>query len=445
MLANTIELIERYSTSLIVSDMRAKHPQEDSKNTRFCGRSLHISPHGNPMAAKGIGLLQRRWYPLTVFVAFFICFFVLYSHSQRQTSGFIYWFDDWVFYADSSGSYNHMKEISFDGNMWRHPLYPLIVSPLVSGIKAVFGLGNRQAAKEVIALLAALNVVLFFTLGHHCFKEKISVLVFTALYGVLFSNLVFFSIPETYSLANAGILVFFLLVVRFHADITEKRAIILGFASGVGALANPPLGLLLFSVYVLCLRRLSWRQSLQRCLWATLVALLVYLGANFLLFGLDYIENSQKLASKWATIGNFFEPANWLNVGVSFFVYAIISPLDELERSIGLKDFSGYFQSPLKILIFAVFIFYLGFAIIRLAQRGADRVVLTAAVWLGVLSIFHLYFNPREALLYSCQGLGPLMLILGRVFSDITWKWKTLALGVFSMGLGYVNFKCLMG
>lgn len=425
--------------------MHAKHRQDDSKKTRFGVNSLRFSPHGNRIAAKGIVFLQRHWYPLTVFVAFFICFFVLYSYSQRQTSWFIFWFDDWVFYADSSGSYDHMKEISFDGNMWRHPLYPLIVSPLVSVIKAVFGFGNREAAKVVVALLAALNVALFFILFHYSFKEKIAELVFTCLYGVLFSNLVFFSIPETYSFANVGILVFFILIIRFRVDITKKRAIILGVASGLGALANPPLGLLLFSLYVLCLRRLAWRQSLQRCLWATLVALLVYFGTNFLLFGLNYIEKSQKLANKWATIGNFFEPTNWLNVGVSFFVYAVISPLDELERSIGLKDFSGYFQSPARTLIFTVFILYLVFTIIRLARRGVGDLVLTAAAWLGVLSVFHLYFNPREALLYSSQALGPFMLILGRVFVDISWKWKGLVLGIFSIGLGYINFKCLMG
>ena len=425
--------------------MHAKHLQDNSTKTRFGDHSLRFSSHGNSIAVKGFLFLQRHWYHLTVFVAFFICFFVLYSYTQRQTSWFIYWFDDWVFYADSSGSYDHMKDISFDGNMWRHPLYPLIVSPLVSGIKAIFGIGNRQAAKEVVALLAALNVALFFTLFQSCFKEKIAGLVFTILYGLLFSNLVFFSIPETYSLANLGILVFFILVIRFRFDITKKRAMILGVASGVGALTNPPLGLLLFSLYALCLRRLAWIQNLQRCLWATLMALLVYLGANFFLFGLDYIEKSQKLANKWANIANIFEPMNWLKVGVSFFVYAVISPLDELERSIGLKDFSGYFQSPARSLVFAIFILYLLFTVIQLARRGVDDLVITAAAWLGVLSVFHLYFNPREALLYSCQALGPFMLILGRVFADISWKWKGLVIGIFSIGLGYVNFKCFMG
>lgn len=397
------------------------------------------------MAAKGSDFLQRHRYALSLSAALFICFFGMYLYTQRQTSWLIYWFDDWVFYADSSGSYDHMKEISFDGNMWRHPLYPLIVSPLVSGIKAVFGFGSRQAAKVVVALLAALNVALFFTLCHDCFKEKMTALVFTCLYGVMFSNLVFFSIPETYSLANLCILVFFLLVIRFHGDITKQRAVILGLTAGVGALANPPLGLLLFSLYILCRRRLAWIQGLQRCLWATLTALLVYLGANFLLFGLEYIEKSQKLANKWAAFGNFFNPVNWLNVGVSFFIYAVLSPLDELKRSIGLDDFSGYFQTPVKVLILGVFIGFLLFAILRLARRGGGDVVLAAAAWLGVLSIFHLYFNPREALLYSCQALGPLTLILGKVFADLSWKWKGSAAGIFTIGLGYVNFKCFMG
>ncbi|UCD78968.1 MAG: hypothetical protein JSW26_26790 [Desulfobacterales bacterium] len=425
--------------------MQPKHQPADSKKTRFADHGWRSLLLVHAVAATVGAFLRRCRYPLTLAVAFFICFFLMYTYSQRQTSWIIYWFDDWVFYADASGSYDHMKEISFDGNMWRHPLYPLIVSPLVSGIKAVFGFGNRQAAKVVVALLASLNGALFFTLLHCCFRGKITAIVFACLYGVLFSNLVFFSIPETYSLANLGILVFFLLIIRYRFDITKKRAVILGIASGVGALANPPLGLLLFSVYALCLRRLTWIHSLHRCLWATLTALLVYLGANFLLFGLDYFEKSQKLANKWATMANFFEPANWLNVAVSFFVYAVISPLDELERSIGLKDFSGYFQSPLRTLVFAIFMVFLVFAIFRLARRGVGDIVLTAAAWLAVLSIFHLYFNPREALLYSCQAMGPFMLILGRVFADISWKWKGLAAGIFTIGLGYVNFKCFMG
>jgi hypothetical protein len=378
-------------------------------------------------------------------VTLFISFFLLYSYGQRQTSGFIYWFDDWIFYADGSGTYSHMKEFSFRGNMWRHPLYPVIVYPLVTVIKAVFGLGARQAAKILIALIAALNVSLFFLLFRSCLREKTTVLVFTCLYGFLFSNLVFFSIPETYSLANIGILVFFLLIIRFHANLSTGRVVILGFASGVGALLNPPLGLLIFSVYLLCIRKFTVHDSLRLSLWATLAALLVYLVTNALLFGFEYIENSRKLASKWASFSNYFHSSNWLNVGASFFLYSVISPLEELERSIGLKHMSGYFHSPVRALLFLGLVFYLGYAFYQLMRRGTDEIILIAAVWLTVFSVFHVYFNPREALLYSCQALAPFMLILARVFADIRWNWKPLPLGLFSLGLAYVNLKCLQG
>ena len=330
--------------------MHAKHQSSRPKKPRSGGHNFRLAPDFNQTAAKGSAFLQRHRYGLSASAVLFICFFVMYIYTQHQTSWFIYWFDDWVFYADSSGSYDHMKGISFDGNMWRHPIYPLVVVPIVSGIKAVFGFGNRQAAKVAVALLAALNVALFFTLLRSCFKEKITALLFSCLYGVLFSNLMFFSIPETYSLANLGILVFLLFIIRFRNGITNKGAVILGLIAGVGALINPPLGLLLFSLYILCWRRLAWMRGLKRCIQATLTALLVYLGANFFLFGLDFIEKSRKLANKWATLANFLEPMNWLNVGVSFFIYAVVSPLDELKRSIGLEDFSGYFHSPVRIL-----------------------------------------------------------------------------------------------
>ena len=262
---NMIRLPETANISLY-STMHAKHQSSRPKKPRSGGHNFRLAPDFNQTAAKGSAFLQRHRYGLSASAVLFICFFVMYIYTQHQTSWFIYWFDDWVFYADSSGSYDHMKGISFDGNMWRHPIYPLVVVPIVSGIKAVFGFGNREAAKVAVALLAALNVALFFTLLRSCFKEKITALLFSCLYGVLFSNLVFFSIPETYSLANLGILVFLLFIIRFRNGITNKGAVILGLIAGVGALINPPLGLLLFSLYILCWRRLAWMIGLKRCI-----------------------------------------------------------------------------------------------------------------------------------------------------------------------------------
>ena len=391
------------------------------------------------------GVRQHQWYRLTLFVALLFFFFGFYSYSQLKTSRWIYWFDDWVFYADSKASYSDMKEISFEGNMQKHPLYSVMVHPLFAVMKTVFGLGTRQAAKAVIALIGALNVSLIFLLFSFCIHEKTTALVFTGIYGVLFSNLVFFSIPETYSLTNLGIVVFFILAATFHKKISTHRAVVLGIAAGVGALLNPPLGLMLFSVYALCGRQNAFRRSLVLSLWATLATLFVYLGANFFLFGFDFIEHSRKLAGRWASFSNFLYPENWLNVGISFFAYSVISPLKELERSIGLGDMAGYFRSPVTAVAFLLFSFYLGYIALRMIRRLNDILIIAAAAWLAASYLFYVYFNPGEAFLYSCQALAPYLLILARVFQDISWKWKTAPLTLFFVGVTYVNFKCFQG
>jgi hypothetical protein len=106
---------------------------------------------------------------------------------------------------------------------------------------------------------------------------------------------------------------------------------------------------------------------------------------------------------------------------------------------------SGYFQSPVRALLLLGFLVYLGYTGYRLIRRGTDDIILVAAVWLTVFSVFHVYFNPREALLYSCQALASFMLILARVFEDIRWRWKPLLIGLFAVGMAYVNLKCLQG
>jgi len=315
----------------------------------------------------------------------------------------------------------------------------------MTGIKWVFGLKTRQAAKAVIALTAALNISLVFLLFCAYLDEMITALLFTCLYGVLFTNLVFFSIPESYSLSNLGIVVFFMLAIRFHKRISLYRSILFGLTAGIGALLNPPLGLLLFSLYALCIRQHDFRQFLRLALWAGLTALLVFIGTNFLLFGFDYIEHSRKLVNRWAAFSNYLSFANWLNVVISFFIFSVISPLKELERSIKLEDIQGYFRSPVTTVIFSVFISYLGYALLQAVRQTADRLSLAFAAWPAVIYLFYIYFNPAEAFLYSCQVQVPFMMILARAFREISWKWKPIPLCLFAAGVAYINLTCFQG
>lgn len=406
-------------------------------------RSMRSAEDSN--IRRAAGWCRGRVYSLGIPLAVFVSACVLFTYTQQQTSGFIYWFDDWVFYADSSGSYERMKELSFEGNMWRHPLYPLVVHPLFLFLRHVLDLGKREAARSIVALLAAVNTALFCHLLLRSLKDKPAALLFTGLYAAAFSNLVFFSIPETYSLAHIGILGFFLALIRFPPDLSSRRAVLYGAYAATGALLNPPLGLLLGAYCGLLLRRVSWRPALRPVLLAAASALALYLGANLLLLGPEFFGRSQNLAHRWATPANYLDLKNWLNVGVSFFLYSLLSPLDELERSIGLRQFTGYFRSPGLLAVFLVLAGFLAAALWRLRRQLADDLVLGACLWLGVLFIFHVYFNPREALLYSPQALGPFLLILARAWEGIPWRGKPLLLALLAGGMAAVNMACLQG
>ena len=375
----------------------------------------------------------------------FPLFFGFYWYTSQKTSRWIYWFDDWVFYADSRSVYADMKKMSFEENMQRHPLYSLIIYPLWVTMKTVGGHNRRSSASAVIALIAAVNVTLVFLLLDSYITDRISVLLFTSLYGVSFSNLVFFSIPETYSLTNIGIILFFMLAVKFHKNLTTRRVVILGIAAGIGSLLNPPLGLLLFPVYVLCRLHANTRQWTWLTLWATLATLFIFLGTNFTLFGWEYIEHSRKFSTRWASLSNYLDASHWMNLSISFFVFSVISPLEELERSIGIKDVMGYFRDRLITALFLLFCIYLGYVVIVIRHQIKERLFMAAVAWLFALSLFYVYFNPGEALLYSCQALAPLILIMARVFQKISFKWKEIPFALFVLGTAYLNLACLTG
>jgi hypothetical protein len=132
-------------------------------------------------------------------------------------------------------------------------------------------------------------------------------------------------------------------------------------------------------------------------------------------------------------------------VGLSFFVFSVLSPLEELERSIGLKDVLGYFRNPVIAFLFLLCCVYLGYMGVIIKRQIKNLLVMAAVAWLLALSLFYVYFNPGEALLYSCQALAPFILIIARIFQNISFKWKEIPLMLFVIGATYVNLTCLAG
>jgi hypothetical protein len=76
--------------------------------------------------------------------------------------------------------------------------------------------------------------------------------------------------------------------------------------------------------------------------------------------------------------------------------------------------------------------------VFRFCGRG-DRVDLR------VIVPFYIYFNPREAFLYSGQALGAIYFLMAGALREWSALWRRavpLALGAL---LGFVNLRCLYG
>ncbi len=377
---------------------------------------------------------------IAVALALFLAAFGLYYRILADLSGFAYWFNDLVFYSDTHGTYSHMKEISLEGDMRKHPLFSVTVHPLVAVVRTLSDIGNREAARRVLAFLAALNVLGMYLLLLKALETRVLAFLLASLYGILFSNLVFFALPETYSLSNLGILLFFLAAAWVMERFRILDAALLGGLAGVGALLNPPLGLLVLAVWGVSFLRLPRRDAVRACLLATVTSIVIFLGTNLLLFGSGFFEYSRKYTGKWADPANLFVSRNWANVGVSFFVYGVISPLEDLARSISLGNVLGYFSSPMKTLLAIIYAAFFPVAAVY-AVRRRDPLAVASCIWLAALLGFYVYFNPREAFLYSCQALAPLLLALGFALAEIPWKGKIPALAAFTAALAWINLQ----
>lgn len=376
-------------------------------------------------------------------LSIFILFTLLHFNNLRHLPTLSYWLNNRIFYADTRNTYSGMKEISIDQDSRKHPLFAVITQVSVAGAKTLHIADTKNIIHGLLAIVAGLNITLFFFLLKKHTHKEITALLWTIFYGTSFANLVFFGIPETYSLTALGITAFLICLPDDQDNLDIKNIIMLGIPAGIGALLNPPLIFLLASAYCLALMKLPFKKFMLSSFLASILALFIFFGLNLLLFGTDYMNFGVGYAKKWASFSNLIHPIEYVKVFTSFFIYGIITPLHKLSSSIGLNDFTGYFSTPLKLPFAATFIgftIYAGWNIVRKIIK--DPLVLSLLAWLGIVCLFYVYFNPRESFLYATQVLGPFMILLMKEFDILEWRWKNIAFAVFVTGTAYFNIAC---
>ena len=365
-------------------------------------------------------LLKSKVLTASVFFTAFL--FFLFNLWFLSSVTFADWGKDLIFASDTPTIVNRLEgEKTFRGGMWnKHPLFTLTVYPLVQALQWLPFLDERSSILLVLALFSALCVVGAFLLLRRYFSSTRLALLFTCLYTFFFSNLVIYSIPETYSMSNLAILVYLSYLLRVRGSLNGRDSLVLSVLAGFASLFNAPLLSLLIIHLVMMLRRVEFKR------WAALTAVnvalgaLVFLLANLLIHGWRFLSFSRDYASKWASVGNLLDMGSVATVIVDFFFYSVLSPTGQLPGTLGWHDFSGYWHSPLGIVLFPLLASYICYGLFAAIKHQKSHPLAGGLLsWVLVMSVFHIYFNPQEAMLYSTQILLPLTFILALAFETI--------------------------
>jgi len=354
--------------------------------------------------------------------ALFLIFLTLYFSNQRQLSHVTLTTVNSVYYADTSETADIMTYPTFNMDATKHPLFSVTCYPLVWALTHCLGLARDNAVLAVISFFGAVNVLLSYYVFGFFIKDIKTVLIFSVLYGVFFSNLVLASIPETYVLSELMILIYVFFARRFALYPGYFNNIALSAVTGLSSLYNPPLLLLLAATGYVSFSNNGFSRALRLFSVNVLVVLWIFLGMNLLVHR-NYFYICAIIIQQNASLSNFLRIYNYLNVIFSFILYAVVSPQGTVKDVIGVPDVKNYFTSPLRL---GLILTYLSFLAVSLKNAFTGRHALIAGLlaWMLCMILFYVYFNPGEAMLYSSQTLLPLLLTMGVAFENITYRYK---------------------
>ncbi len=388
-------------------------------------------------------LTDRR--QIITLVLIFLLSFGLYANNASHFETTIHQIGKGPLGTDTRTSARAMDQLRYP---WKHPLFSVTTAPLVNLLKAVFPLSTEQAITLVVALIAAINIVLAYLILQECIVPPLLAAWFSGIYALLFSNLIIFSVPETYATSNLVILAYLWLFLRKRDHLARQEALMLGALVGIASLFNPPL-LSLGVIHMLySYHRNGFKEAVRLGSLSLLVAGLLFLMPHVLLEPLahqrPFLSHAQKFGAQYTSSERFLEWRAGASVLLSFLWYSIVLPIDARVTKASVNYGAGYFEFPDHMIFLVIYTVFMLAVLVRAACEK-NPLVIAFSGWMGVMTLFYLYFNPPEALLYSPQILFPLTLVLAQGFAKITpiRKWKYYMLGLCSLYLATHNIHVL--
>jgi len=347
-----------------------------------------------------------------------IAFIIFYQNFHYLSKFTLVGENNIIFGADTHDIAKLIWKDVFRTDMYKHLLFPFTLSPIRKIIKQVLTTSLIRSIIITFSCISALNVMGVFLLLKKLFLSNRFVLLFTGIYTFLFANLVLFSIPETYSLSNLFILIYLFILVYFQRQLNWRTCTILSIISAIAALYNPPLFSLIIIHLILSFFNSKFRDWILLAVSNLAIGLIIIFSSYYLLYRMEFVHFFTAYSEKHASLANFIDPEKIMTVIINFFFFSILSPVSHLPNQLGLRDLIAFLQSPIGILLFLFIFSIICFGIYFVLTQKSDnqRLLTSTLVWILIMVLFYIYFNPQEAILYSSQILLPLILIIANTF-----------------------------
>jgi hypothetical protein len=299
---------------------------------------------------------------------------------------------------------------------WKHPL----ISPLgrlgTAGFQMIPGLSREQVLAGAIALLAMLVVLSFHMVVRPLLRNRWAAMAASSASGLTLASLCLLGVPESYAASILVVLLFLFVWLRDELLARPRTTARLGLIAGVAGLANVPLLMLAGIPALRVLLEADWARAVRR---GTVVAALGLLTAGTVLLGhgwlkhgspLGYVHRAAEYGGGYADIGRLADPAAVAQVLACFLVFAVASPIEAVPARLGPTDLRAYLGSAGGAIGLAAVGLTLTLAIAALFGRHA-RVAICLWAWIAAMIGFYVFFNPKDAMLYSVQTQPALLLL----------------------------------
>lgn len=380
---------------------------------------------------------------LLIIIAIVAIFTIFYFLNSNHLWNLVTKQQDIIFGSDTKDTLFHLNHPSFEDDARKHLLLFVTLGPITKFMQFVLHVSSTRSIRLLLSMIAAINIGGIYYFLKKYSGSTINALSFAGVYAMTFSTMVIYSIPETYSSSNLFILIYLAILFSVRKKITYRNTILLSLIAAFASLYNPVLlSLIVIHLLMLFLQngKIFWVKAAVSNIF---LAFSIYFLSNFVIYGMDFITFVDGYSSRYASLTNFLNHEKVLSVLSDFYYFSILSPHSCLTARLGLSDWHSYIHFPLKlcfIILLTIFMIYTIYTIFK--KNNENRTFLVAIlVWMVILTMFYIYFNPNEAMLYSSQVLFPMVILFSQSFERIKIKsmYKYLLLGILFSFMAYTN------